>query len=477
MTTRAAIYARISDDREGEALGVARQVEDARARATVLGLDIVEPPFVDNDISASTRSTKRRPAYDDMLAGARAGDFSTIIAYSNSRMTRRPRELEDLIVLYERYGVVVRTVVSGDDDLSTADGRMTARIKASVDAAEAERVSERVTRKNDQRAASGAPHGRIGYGFQRVDDRDIAEPDEADVVREMTRRVLGGESLRALAAEMNTRGLRSRTGAAWTGPTLRRMLRRPSLAGMRVHRGQVVGRSDGESIISDDEHAQLVALFTDPARKPTRERGGRLPAHLLSSLCVCGRPEPTADDPDAICGGKMRRIPRSGPNSAAYQCGVCMRVRRAQVAVDEYVTEVILRRLERDDAADLFVEHGDAGDAREAREKLAGVTARLASAADMFAAGTIDATQLARITTALRGERESLDAQLVRNLPPAIPLDAVGPGARDWWASANLDQRRALISSLARVVVLPVGAGRRTFDPTSVRIEWLSEDT
>jgi site-specific DNA recombinase len=62
MTDRlAAIYCRISEDREGVALGVARQQEDCRALAARLGYTVpADAVFVDNDISASTRSRKAR---------------------------------------------------------------------------------------------------------------------------------------------------------------------------------------------------------------------------------------------------------------------------------------------------------------------------------------------------------------------------------------------------------------------------------
>lgn len=51
---------------------------------------------VDNDVSASTKSRKPRLQYAEMLTRARAGEFGAILAYSNSRLTRRPREFEDL---------------------------------------------------------------------------------------------------------------------------------------------------------------------------------------------------------------------------------------------------------------------------------------------------------------------------------------------------------------------------------------------
>ena len=55
----AAIYCRISNDPEGRELGVERQEEDARLLAARLGLDVVKV-FTDNDVSASTKSRKRR---------------------------------------------------------------------------------------------------------------------------------------------------------------------------------------------------------------------------------------------------------------------------------------------------------------------------------------------------------------------------------------------------------------------------------
>ena len=96
---RAAVYCRISDDPEGRELGVQRQEEDCRGRAEREGWAVVGV-FIDNDISASTRSRKRRPRFEDMLAAVERGEVGVIVAYSNSRLTRRPLELENLIKLH-----------------------------------------------------------------------------------------------------------------------------------------------------------------------------------------------------------------------------------------------------------------------------------------------------------------------------------------------------------------------------------------
>ena len=64
MPNRAAIYCRISDDRAGAGLGVARQEADCRKLAEDRGLTVTQV-YVDNDLSAY--SGKPRPGYKALL--------------------------------------------------------------------------------------------------------------------------------------------------------------------------------------------------------------------------------------------------------------------------------------------------------------------------------------------------------------------------------------------------------------------------
>ena len=64
---RAAIYARISSNREGDARGVQVQVKDCRKLCAARGWEVTEPPYVDNDISAATPG-KKRPQHERLLA-------------------------------------------------------------------------------------------------------------------------------------------------------------------------------------------------------------------------------------------------------------------------------------------------------------------------------------------------------------------------------------------------------------------------
>lgn len=466
------IYSRISDDPTGQAAGVERQRDECLALAESRGVEVLDL-IVDNDLSAT--SGKRRPGFDRVLELLRADRVDTIVVWHTDRLYRLPRDLEPIIALADARRLRFLTVTASEIDLNTASGRMVARHLANASAYEVEHKAERQRSASDQRAAKGMPTARPGYGYRRIDGRDVVVEAEAALIREGARRLLAGESLRSIAADFNARGVPSPAGAPWQGVTLRQLIRRTSLAGLRTHRGRVVGKFDPDvhpAILDSDSHKRIVALLDDPVRA-TAGNVGHPPKYLLSGIALCG-----------LCGGRMKRLPpwtpkpgqTSKPVKAAYACGSCHRVRRLQEPVDGMVTEIVLQRLEQDDAADL-ISTGDAEIVRTARDAIAAVNARLASAADLFAQGSIDGEQLTRITARGRSEREVLEGQLSAALPPALPSDMIGPQARKVWAALDIERRRAVINTLMRITVLPGGVGQRGFNPDLIRIDWVTDQT
>jgi hypothetical protein len=119
-TTRAVVYSRISADPLELNLGVERQEQDCLRFINGHDWVQVREPYRENDTSASTRSRSKRPVYEGMLADLRAGVADVLVAYSTSRLTRRPLDYERLISLVGETGLQIVTVVSGDVDLATA---------------------------------------------------------------------------------------------------------------------------------------------------------------------------------------------------------------------------------------------------------------------------------------------------------------------------------------------------------------------
>lgn len=467
--TRAGIYCRISRDAEQEGLGVARQEEDCRRLAEREGY-VVTDVYIDNDISASTKSRKPRPSYDRLIRDVRDGMIDVILAYSNSRLTRRPAEWLQLIELANRDRIRIRTVASGEHDLSTADGRATALTVAAWDAAEAERTAERVARAHLALALAGAHNGPRPYGWDFSDDRGlVVNPAEASVIKECVERVLAGEAIWRITRDLNERSIKTSTGHPWATQVLRRMLLRWRNCGVRTHHGREAGEGQWEAIIDRATHERVVALLTDPARR--KNNRGTEPKYLLTSLALCGecgRNVVGTNTFDYVLkNGRTRHYPHY------YKCphAGCQRVQRRMADVDEQVTAVVLGYLESEGVRLLG---GDPVAARHARERVAALSAKLAITADQFAADEITDEQLKRITAAVRPQLEAEQAKLRTAQPASDLAEFAGPNLREAWESADVPTRKRIIRQIGmKITIHRVGSGRgAVYDPNSVSIAW-----
>lgn len=454
MPKRAAIYCRISSDPEGKKLGVRRQEEDCRALAKRLHITDVTV-FPDNDRSASTRSKKPRPKYDEMIKAAEAGQFDMIIAYSNSRLTRRPLEAERLIQLYEKHGVAIKTVVSGEDDLSTADGRMSARIRASIDAAEAERTSERVERAAKQRAMLGEANGGTRpYGW-RADDRTKLDRAELKVIKLMARKTLAGESLRSIAAYLNERGIPTVKGAMWSPTAIKGILTNPRLVGIRMHNDKKVGIGNWQPALPQDTYDRLQVILTDKTRRVAMSNKVR---RLLTGIALCGE-----------CSRPMtgKTQSRRGYRLDRYLCAHC-NLYRTMEPIDEYVTGAIIEYLRTaGDDPDEGVDPKVLKQVEATREKIKKAQARFAEVDDMTADDLIEA--LRPLKERLRFE----ESQIRRRQRSAEVSAASGPDAAEKWEGYELGVKRLIIMEVLEIRILRAVKGKRGFDTDSVLLRRL----
>src|SRR3712207_3684880 len=98
---------------------------------------------------------------------------------------------------------------------------------------------------------------------------------------------------------------------------------------------------------------------------------------------------------------------RTGPS---YRCSGRSCVSRRAEDVDWLVTEVVLSRLARPDAADLLAP-SRRPERAQAAEEVRSLRARLDTAADNYADGKIDVRQLERITARLRPKLTDAEAR------------------------------------------------------------------
>jgi site-specific DNA recombinase len=467
----AAIYVRISQDREGAGLGVARQEQDCRALCDRKGWTVGEV-YVDDDVSAY--SGKPRPAWRRLLADIEAGSVDALSVWHVDRLTRTPRELEDVIGYAEKHGLELATV-TGDVDLATPTGRMVARMLGAAARHESEHKAERQRRERRQSAergrVAGGGHRPFGYAGDRVTVVDI----EADVIRECARRVLQGESLSSLCRDLASRGVTTTAGNGWTPTTLRALLASARISGRREHRardsyrgarpllGEIVADAVWPGIISAEDNDRLRVLLSNPDRQRFNSATGR--KYLLSGIARC-----------AHCGEGMIGRPKAG--QPRYVCSnlpggrSCGRMATVAAPLDETVRDAVLLALSEPGALARMQQRDDIDPA--VVESVHRDEAKLEDLAGAWASDEITRSEW---TTA----RGVIESRLKRNratLSRATrtePLAALATGTgdlRDRWDALPIGQQRAIIAALLeRVIVRPADRSRR-YDPDRFDLIW-----
>ncbi|XBH22244.1 recombinase family protein [Jonesiaceae bacterium BS-20] len=508
---KAAIYLRISQDREMDGLAIDRQREDCENLARFRRWEVAET-YVDQSKSATDRTTIR-PDYDRMVADYLLGRFDAIICYDLDRLTRQPRQLEDWIDAAELRGLALVTA-NGDADLSTDGGRMYARIKAAVARAEMERKSARQSAAQRQRAMQGrAPKGMrpLGYAVNGEVIRDEAEVVKAiyglftrsehpESLRSLARALSGGKKIEGLsplpkhthtvsverAAIREQQGLEPRPiveDGPWSPSTVLGILRNPRYAALstytpkftqadgkrrRMWKAQILRDDAGEPIrgqwepVVSDETWWKVQQVLDDKERVTNTSGSTKRKHLGSGLYRCGYADEETGEP---CGKKVTGAPRG------YKCAG--HIVRSGAAIDDFVTAVVAKRLACKDAR-AMVEVADGGPHGAGIDSaISDQRARILRAEADYDAEIIEARDLKRVRDAAEARIQELEAvKLIQGrvgtLSPILGVEDPATAFQE----ASLDLRRQTIDTLATVTLLAQPRGRKGFKIESVVVDW-----
>lgn len=225
-----AYYARVSTDKD-------EQINSLGNQKRYFEGYIAENPhwtfaggYVDEGISGT--SVEGREQFLKMIEDAKCGRFDLIVTKEISRFARNT--LDSLRYTREllRCGV---GVYFQNDNINTfdKDAELRLTIMSSIAQDEVRKLSER-TRFGFKRAQENSV--LLGqnnlFGYNKVDGRlEIVEP-EAAVVREVFERYAAGDlGLRAIANDLDSRGVRGRQGKPLTYSTLYGMIRNPKYKG------------------------------------------------------------------------------------------------------------------------------------------------------------------------------------------------------------------------------------------------------
>jgi site-specific DNA recombinase len=478
MVVRVGIYIRISRAKR-ELLDAQRQLPPCEAFCQQQGWQVVEV-YTDDNRSAWKQGI-RRDNFERLLTDVRAGKIDAIVSWQMDRLLRTVEDASALIAIARKYKTVIANI-GGTIDLNTADGRKRLYELAVAAYHESDLKSERLALKHAELAAEGHWQGGprpFGYDLEpypdiasgRVKYNLVINQAEAAAIQRAKQDVLEGRGAAGITRQWGEEGVRSTTGKFITPTKVREILVSPRIAALRNSGGKLVD-ADWPAIITRDEHLELKAIL-GPQR---RDRpGGQLPTarrYLLGGFVVCG-----------ICAHRLSAKPwqkQGGRRIRRHFCdpkkGGCGGVARSAEPIERWVTWQLLmeaprRLLEATKRAPAEWETlGRLMTARQTEED------RLEGFADFLADGTWDRPTYLRQKRRVQARIAKLDGEIshVRATRPRRRLRGTTMGElRAEWDRLDLDDKRALLADyIIKIVVKPVGAGRRAFNPDSIEIHW-----
>lgn len=477
-----AIYARASLDRTERRISVDRQIDRCRALAAERYPDLPVVVHQDNNRSASDPDVQR-PGFDALLAAIRRGDVAELVAHEQSRLTRRPEQWETLLVTLSMSGIERVTTVQQGVIPVAQGGRLLGRILAVVDAEESERIKLRSAAMSAQLATEGRPNGGRYYGYRRAtgDDRRaelVVHEPEAAVVRRICSQLAAGRSGHEVAARLRSAGIPTGRGGEWRSQAVIAIARRPHIAGLRLHRGAIVGKARWEPIIEPEDWRKLQATLASRSGTAPAGVGSRNRRWLLTGgLAVCG-----------LCGTPMStsKHPRPWGSMTGYSCSprshhpgtACGKVSITPAELVELVVvSAVLAALDTPAVRSALADAS--GDPKAERitimTRMTDAEGRVMRAAELYGAGEIDEdTWRTMHTPAARVVADSLAALAVMESPTAElpPLDSL----RGEWDDLSLAQQQAV----TRLLVDHVEVSPQTTRPADpirrisnrLRIHW-----
>jgi DNA invertase Pin-like site-specific DNA recombinase len=483
-TIRCATYNRISRDANGEAAGVARQRKDTDAATTLARSEgwTVVAKLADNDRSASRYARKEREDWLRLVAMVEAGQVDAVIVTNSDRLLRQPKELEWLIDMAESKGLLLRQASGSVVDLSSAAGRLGARVHIAAAAYEADMASERQRSKLRHDAENGRPHwGRRPYGYaSRVhgavepigfESGDIV-PAEAAVIVEMAQRILSGDSLSQVARWANEAGHRTPLGLKWQAQTVKLCVSNPRTAGLRhrVRRITEHGRQrDVHDIIGEAQWAPILDTETWEAlcarvalmARPLPQKGRKALLSGLVHCLVCGTPR------------EMHRITVGTPPYSSYRCvsrpdggcGSSIAADRVEEVAIAAVIDALSERVKVERRRPSAM-HDDLGDLQEQMDELS----------IMVGEGTISMRDFGNAMAGLKRRQEAaLAARAAVSGMELVTYYAERKGGlAGAWEEMDIDSRRALVRLVVESVDIAKRGSRlgRAFDPSRIHIAW-----
>jgi site-specific DNA recombinase len=229
---RIAFYTRISTDETLQKYSLDAQRDRLEAAARSQYGDDWTLYKIYRDQESGTHM--RRPGLAEMLADAQARSFDALLVYRVDRLSRKLRQLAQMVDDLTEWGVALKSITEPFDSGNLA-GMMMLQMLGVFAQFEHGTIVERTKVGMEKKARTGAwVGGAVPYGYRMQPDKKtlVAFDDEAFIVRRIfSRYATGAVGVRTIRDELTRDGHWKRTGRPWDARTLLHMLRNPVYVG------------------------------------------------------------------------------------------------------------------------------------------------------------------------------------------------------------------------------------------------------
>lgn len=225
QTKQAIGYIRVSSAQQAQE-GVSLEAQQAKIEQWCLanGYELVNV-FKDEGISGKRMDT--RQGLQDALATLKRGN--AFVFYSMSRVARSTKDMLSIGELITKKKADMVSVIE-NFDTTTATGKMMFQMLAVLAEFERNLVGERTaTVLQNKKANRQVYTNQTPYGFKAVNGRLEQVKQEVKVVTEIQQARANGQTLQAIADNLNSRGIPTKTNKQWRPATIHLLLQRTAL--------------------------------------------------------------------------------------------------------------------------------------------------------------------------------------------------------------------------------------------------------
>jgi len=224
---RAVGYIRVSSQDQIAGTSLDSQRASIEAYCTMKGIELVGI-YQDPGISGSVKLAER-PAGGEMVKMLETGEANMVII---SKLDRAFRSASDCLVnieLWEKQGtgLVILNLGGQTVDTSTPTGKFLVTMLGAVAELERNMINERCNEGRKIRKAQGRVIGGTPYGYDVDATKMLVDnSQEKEAIELILSMHTDGHSLRAIARELNRRGIVTKKGRTWEPMQVSRVVKR-----------------------------------------------------------------------------------------------------------------------------------------------------------------------------------------------------------------------------------------------------------